>query len=68
VWIVERGEDLRFTPEPREPIGIVGDERWQHFQRDVTVELGVVSAVDLAHAARADERIDRVRSDACALG
>jgi putative heme degradation protein len=68
VWIVERGEHLRFTPEAREPIRVVRDERRQHFQRDVTVELGVVSAVDLAHAARADERIDRVRSDACALG
>jgi hypothetical protein len=59
---------LRFAAEAREPIGIVRDERRQDFQRDGAIELGVMSAIDLAHAAGAEKRIDRVRSDARALG
>ncbi len=50
VGVVERREHVRLAPEPREPIGRVGNERRQHLQRDIAAELGVAGAVDLAHA------------------
>jgi hypothetical protein len=52
--MIERGEQLGFAAEPREPFGIIGDLRRQHFERDVAMQSGVPRAVDLAHAAGAD--------------
>jgi len=46
--MVQRREDLRFAFEPRQPIGIVREGRRQNLDRDVAIELGVASSVDLA--------------------
>ncbi len=51
VWMVQRREHLRFTTKSREAIGIVGDGGQQHLDRDVAIQLRVVGAIDLAHAA-----------------
>src|SRR5687768_12228868 len=51
VGMAERGDDLRFTREAREAIGVdqmIGKD----LQRDVAPELRVAGAIDLAHAAR----------------
>ena len=50
----QRGEHLRFAAEPREAIGIVGDGRQQHFDRDVAIQLRIARAIHLAHPARAE--------------
>ncbi len=54
VRVVERCEHLRFTREPREPLGIRREQLRQHFQRDVPVQRGVARPVDLAHSTVAD--------------
>jgi hypothetical protein len=64
VRMVERREHLRFPSEPRDTIGIEGEQRWQYFERDRAIQLRIPRAVHLAHGARADEIDDVVRADA----
>ena len=63
VRMVERGEDLRLAREARHVVGVVGERRGQHLERDVAMELRVVGAVDLAHAAHSEAVGDFVVSD-----
>jgi hypothetical protein len=49
--VVERGEHLRLPLEPRETLGVRGEDRRQQLQRDVATELRVGRPVDLAHPA-----------------
>lgn len=58
--MVERGKDLSFALESCEPIGIGGEQFRQHLQCDLALELRVLGAIDLAHAARANEVDDFV--------
>jgi hypothetical protein len=51
VGMVERGQDLGFPLEAREPIRVAGEGLRKDLERDVAVEPGVTGAVDLAHAA-----------------
>ena len=51
--VVQRGQCLGLTLEPRHTVGVGGKRCRKHLQRDVTMELGVPGAVDLAHATRA---------------
>src|SRR5688572_7665620 len=62
--MIERGQHLRFTPEPREPIGIAREGVWQDFQRDLAIQSGVAGAVDLTHSAFAKFGKDLVGSEA----
>ena len=55
VRVVQAGEHLRFPLEPGEPIRVSGEGVGQDLQRDVTAQLGVGGAIDLAHPAFADE-------------
>jgi hypothetical protein len=52
--VIERREQLRFALESREAIRIEGEDSWQHFQRDVSIELRVARSMDFAHPAGAD--------------
>jgi hypothetical protein len=63
-----RGEHLRFTSEPGEAIGIVGDGGPQDFDRDLAVQRRVTGLVHLAHSAHADPRRELIRADARAWG
>ena len=56
VWVIERREHLRFTPEPREPIRIERERIRKYLQRNVAIELAVARTIDLAHAACAEGR------------
>jgi hypothetical protein len=61
--VIQRGEQVRFTFEPREPLGIVGQRFGQDFEGDVATELRVACPINLSHAARADGGEDLVRSE-----
>ncbi|HYN06057.1 MAG TPA: hypothetical protein VES67_01580 [Vicinamibacterales bacterium] len=41
--MVERGEHLRFTPKPRQPVRIGDEGVGQNLQRDVAIELGAAA-------------------------
>ena len=64
VRMVERGEHLRFALEPREPLGVVGEQLRQDLDRDVAIQPGVARAIDLAHPAGAKGGEDFVRAEA----
>ena len=61
--MTERCQKLCFPAEAREPLAVVCEGRWQNLQRDVAIELRVAGAVDLAHAARANQRDDLIRAE-----
>ena len=54
--MIQRGEDLRLAPEPGEALGIEREGVGQHLQRDVAAEVRIAGAIDLAHAAGAEQR------------
>jgi len=60
--MVQRRQDLRFLVETCKPFGIGREEVRQDFERDVTMELRVTRAINLAHAARTEQRDDLVRT------
>jgi len=65
VRVTERGEELRFALEARDAL-TVGDEGFRNdFQRNVASEFGITGAIDLAHSACAQRRLDLVGPDAC---
>src|SRR5687767_13358980 len=49
-----------FASEPRDAIRVVGKRIGKNLDRDVAIELRIASAVDLAHAAGAEQRVDFV--------
>ena len=54
IRMIERRERRGFALEPREPIGIAGEEVRQDLERDVALQPRIARAVDLAHAAGAN--------------
>ena len=68
VRMVERREDLGFPFEPGEAVRVLSKRLGQDFQRDVAIQLRVAGAVDLAHAAAAEERQDLIRAEPRARG
>ena len=60
--MIQRGEELRFALEPCQPIDVSGDVLRKYRDGDVATEGGVVSLIDLAHAAHPDETADLVVS------
>ena len=62
--MIERGQDLRFALEAREPLGIRRKRVGQDLQRDVALQAGVARAVDLTHAAGAKDCADLIDSEA----
>ena len=61
--MIDGREHLRFAPEPRQPIRIVGKLRQQHLERHVAVDAAIAGAVDLAHPAAAQQLDDLVVLD-----
>src|SRR6266542_1685692 len=60
------GDSLRFSRESSSTLGIVGQLRWQDFERNLAVERGVLGQIDFAHPARADLVQDLVVADSLA--
>jgi hypothetical protein len=66
VGMIQRCQQACFALEPRQPVGVAGELRRKNFDGYLAPELGVVSAVDLAHSPRADQRQDLVGTETCA--
>jgi hypothetical protein len=64
--MVERCQDLGFATKARESFSIGGECSRKDLQRHVPIQLDIARAVDLAHAAAAEQHNDFVRSEACA--
>ena len=64
----ERGKDLGFALESRQPFRIVGNVGGQHFDRDVALQFRVAGAIDLSHAAGTKRGCDSGTRRSCFLG
>ena len=62
--MVQAGEDLCFSLEPRKAIRISRKRLGQDLERDLPVQLRIGGLIDLAHAPLADEGGDVVMGDA----
>ena len=62
-WMVQRRERLSLACEPGESFGLASKFVWQDFERDVTIQFRIASAVDLPHPALADMRNDFVDAE-----
>ena len=67
VGMVERSQNLGFALEASHAVGIAQERRGQDFERDVALERRVARAVDLAHAALAEQGEDFVVTELCRL-
>jgi hypothetical protein len=63
VRVIERGEDLRFTLEPRKAIPVSGESGREYLQRHLPPQSGVGRAVYLPHAALSDEGLHFVDAE-----
>jgi hypothetical protein len=63
IRVVQRGQEARFARETGTTFGVGGEVRRQNLDRDVSPELAVARAIDLAHAASAERGDDRVRAE-----
>ncbi|MEZ4386787.1 MAG: hypothetical protein R3D98_04295 [Candidatus Krumholzibacteriia bacterium] len=66
VLVLQAREQARLPLEPAAAIGITGDVAGQDLEGDVAFEARVAGAIDLAHAAAADELFDAVVADGAA--
>ena len=62
--MIERGEDFGFALEPRQPLGITGQSRGQHLDRNGPLQMGIHRAIDFAHTAHPDLTGDLIRAEA----
>jgi len=62
VRVIERREQLRLALKPSHALGIIGERLRQKFESDVPSERQVACAINLAHAARTEQRDDLVRT------
>jgi hypothetical protein len=58
VLMIQRGEEVRFTFESREPIGVARKSLGQDLDGDVAAERGIAGTLDLAHATRPEAASD----------
>jgi hypothetical protein len=61
--MVERGKHLRSRAKRSKPIGIGCQRRWQHFEGNLAFQPRIDCAIDLSHAAGAQERDDFINPD-----
>jgi len=61
--MAERGQEARFTLEPRAALRIGQQLRREDLDRDITLQLGVASAVYDAHSAGTDQGDDAILAD-----
>ena len=66
VRMVQRGEDFRFALEPGQPLAVGRHRVGQDLDGDLSLEVGVGGAIDLAHSAHADLRGNFVRAESSA--
>jgi hypothetical protein len=61
--MIQRGEELRFAPEPGQAAGVTREQIGQYFERDVAIQPRIAGAIDLAHRASAEQGNDLVAAD-----
>ena len=61
--VVDRGQDARLALNACAQDAVLDDAIGQHLDGDIALEPGVLGAVDLAHAARADRAEDLVGAE-----
>ena len=61
--MIQRREHFGFALKTRQAIGIVRESGRQNLDGDVTLQACVTRAIHLAHAARAEHRVDFVRTE-----
>ena len=54
--MIEGSERSRLAAEPRQPLGVGGEDRRQHLDGDIAAKPVVVGAIDLAHPTSSSER------------
>ena len=54
--MIEGSERSRLAAEPRQPLGVVGEDRRQYLDRDIAPKAIVVGAIDLPHPPASGER------------
>ena len=60
VWMIERREHVRFSPEPGEAFRVAPQRLGKNLQSDITTESWMAAAVYLSHAALSDDGDDFV--------
>jgi hypothetical protein len=60
IRVIQSSEDLCFTPEGGKPGVIPGGSIRSHLERYITIKLGIVGTIDLAHAAGTDKFQNRI--------
>jgi hypothetical protein len=63
VRMVQGREDFRFPPQTSQMLRMARHRRWQHLERDLSLQAGIDGTIHLAHAARADPGDDFVAAD-----
>ena len=66
--MVQGGEKLGLTLEPRTALRVTGELVGRDFDRNFAAELGIPSAVHLPHAPGADGVEDFILAEACTGG
>ena len=66
--MIDGGERFRLASEAVEPSAIACDIGWQHFEGHVAPKPRIARAIDLAHAAGAEQREDFVEAEVSAGG
>jgi len=61
---MQLGQDLRFPLESSKPLGVLGKRCRKDLDRNLSIELGVGGAIDLAHATGAQGGDDLVGAEA----
>ena len=62
VGMIERRRRACFLREPLHPVMIGGERRRQDFDRHGSTQSGIARAIDFAHPARTEQRLDLVWS------
>jgi hypothetical protein len=63
IGMIQLCEYLRLAPEPCEAVWIPGENVGKNLERDAPIQSGIVRAIHLAHAARADDLADFIDAE-----
>ncbi len=58
IRMIQRGQNLRFALEARQPIDIEGEDGREDLECDVAIQGGIAALIDLSHPAAADKSGD----------
>ena len=64
VWMVQRGDGAGLALEAFSQCGVIADMRWEDFDRDGSIEAGILRLVDFTHSACTQRGLDFIRSEA----